>query len=588
MEASIFSSILYFISCTVLFGGCFLYKKKEETLAGVKWLGICIVAIMCFQTLVAGIIWLLHIPVNIISIGIGNLVAGALLLLKVRKDKKWQKYRWDRLDFLFLVLLIVSIAAFALMRYGSSLTISYLSVDASIHYKNAMGVVTNQGVFGMFFAPLNNALLIELLAPAFSVSEYYHIYVLADVLALGVSGLMFYGLIRDLSKDKLVRLVAVVLPFLFLLGYQLNSTLFGFMYLGMGVTVVAYIITVTDLFLREEIVSWFSIILIALGCYGIFECYVLFMPVVFFAILLSILVKQMGKKKLFSLETVVWGLAIFLVPCILGLYYIFSGIFHGGATVGSAINIEGGVYKELYVNFLPYIPFAVFGLYRGIREKDRRLNTYLFPMWGVFMLVLFLLGMNGRVSSYYYYKTYYVMWLLVIWMCYYGITYLSKKEMSLAVIWGVMQLALIGNNLMGVERSITAKNEMFNPTPRDGAVTSVLDFNRQIAGFPRYSVEKIELYRYVYDVLIEEKKETNIMCVSEIEDYLWYHAIINQEYTGNNYDIIGTEEFFSNSTISNYICVLYDSQSYIAEQEYYDALEPVFATEAGFVAEVTR
>lgn len=588
MEASIFSSILYFISCTVLFGGCFLYKKTEGTLAGVKWLGICIVAIMCFQTLVAGIIWLVHIPVNIISIGIGNLVAGAFLLFKVIKDRKWQKYQWDVLDFSFLVLLIAGMTAFTLMRYDSCLSISYLSVDASVHYKNAMGVVTNQGVFGMFFAPLNNALLIELFAPAFPVSGYYHIYVLADVLALGLSGLMFYGLIRDLSKDKLVRLVAVVLPFLFLMGYQLNSTLFGFMYLGLGVTVVAYIIAVTDLFLREEIVSWFSIILIALGCYGIFECYVLFMPVVFFAILISILVKQMGKKKLFSLETVVWGLAIFLIPCILGLYYIFSGIFYGGATVGSAISVEGGVYKELYVNFLPYIPFAVFGFFRGIREKDRRLNTYLFPMWGVFMLVLFLLGMNGRVSSYYYYKTYYVMWLLAIWMCYYGITYLSRKEMSLAVIWGVMQLALIGNNLMGVERSITAKNEMFNPTPRDGAVTSVLDFNRQIAGFPRYSVEKIKLYRYVYDVLIEEKKETNIMCVSEIEDYLWYHSITNQEYTGNNYDIIGTEEFFSNSTISKYICVLYDSQSYIAEQEYYDTLEPVFATESGFVAEVTR
>lgn len=588
MATSIYASILFFISCIALFGGCFLYKKTEETLNGVKWLGICSVAIMCFWTLVAGIICLLHIPVNIISIGIVNLVAGGLLLFKVIKDRKWQKYHWDVLDFLFLVLLIAGIVAFAVMRYDSCLSISYLSVDASVHYKNAMGVVTNQSVYGMFFAPLNNALLIELFAPAFPVSGYYHIYVFADVLALGLSGLMFYGSIRDLSKDKLVRLVAVVVPFLFLLGYQLNSTLFGFMYLGLGVTVIAYIITVTDLFLQGEIISWFNIILIALGCYGIFECYVLFMPVVFLAILLSILVKQMRKKKLFSLETVVWGLAIFLIPCILGLYYIFSGIFYGGATVGSAISVEGGVYKELYVNFLPYIPFAIFGFYRGIREKDRRLNTYLFPLWGGFMLVLFLMGMSGRVSSYYYYKTYYVMWLLAIWMCYYGITYLSRKEMSLAVIWGVMQLALIGNNLMGVERSITAKNQMFNPTPKDGVVTSVLDFNRQIAGFQRYSVEKIKLYQYVYDVLIEEKKETNIMCVAEIEDYLWYHSITNQEYTGNNYDIIGTEEFFSDPAISKYICVLYDSQSYLEEQEYYDTLEPVYATDSGFVAEVTR
>ena len=587
MQSSIWFSIIFLIGVIALFVGVVCWQKAEEPCSGVKWLAICIVAIMCFHTMAAGIMGVLHIPINIISIGMLDLAAGGGLLFHSKKKGKWQRYEWKGADVIFVVLLFIGIVLFALKRYTSSLSINYYSVDPAVHFQTAMYVVNTQSIYGMFHAALNNALLIELFSPAFNISSYYHIFVLGDVLNLGLAGIMFYGAIRDFCSDRFTRLIAIVLPFLYLAGYEGNSTLFGFVYLGMGVTIVAYIITIADMFLQEKINKWFNILLLCLGCYGLFECYVMFMPVVFIAVLSAILTKQIARKKLFSVETVIWGLAIFLVPCILGLYYIFSGVFTGGTTVDSAISVEGGSYRELYSNFLPYIPFAFYGLYRGIKGRMNRLVMHLLPMWMLFVGVLLELGCVGKVSSYYYFKTYYVLWLLVLWMCFYGITQISVKERALVVIYSFIQIALMANCVFEIEMRIYNKNALFNPAPKAEVYNSLLDFQIEVMKFPPYADGKTDLYKYVYDSLLEQ--EGTVICVSNEEDYWWYQAITNQSNNGINYYVTDLEEEFANLPDNiNYVCVLYDCQGYTENQPYLDSLERVFVTDAGFIAEIAK
>lgn len=582
---SILSSFVFVIGYLILLGSVLAIPKSNKALSGIAWLSIGIVGMMCFHTLIAGIIHICCIPVNILSLGIIDVTIGGLLWYKIKKQKQIQKYEWKKIDIIFLLVLFVVLLRFTFIHFTSDLLLNYRSVDPAIHLKNALAVVTNESIFGMFYAPLNNALLMETLAPVFKFSSYYKIFVLSDVLNLMLSGIIFYSAVRIYCKDKFTEIVALVLPFLYLIGYQGNSTMFGFVYLGMGVTIVAYLIIITDMFLEDEIPTWLNIVLLGIGCYGLFECYVLFMPVVFISILVAILIKQWKKKKLFSTETVMLGLSIFLIPCMLGLFYIFSGVFTGGTTVNSAIAVEGGIYKDLYSNFIPYIPFALYGYCCEFRKKQNLLMKFLFPMWTMFMLILLTLGMYEKVSSYYFYKTYYVMWLLVLWLCFYGISNISVREHLLVVIVAAMQFAMMGNYRFNIEQRITMKNEMFNPSPKAVAYNDLLNFQWQVLRMETYPKEKIKLYQYVYDHLIEEKGESNIMCAADIEDYLWYHTITAQEDTGSGYWSIGEEQYWINleNNNTNYVMVLYDCPLYKAHKDYFDEMDVLYHTEKGFI-----
>lgn len=579
MLVSIVCTVIFLAGYVAFVGSLLGYQKSEKPLPIMIWIPVSLVAAMCFHTFAAGIISILHIPVNLVSIGLIDLAVGLAGGYQIWRTKKVQKYEWKIADIIFLLLLIAAVIKFAIFHYTGNLTMNYWSVDAAEHFKTALGILKNQKVYGMFYAPLNNALLMETFSPLVAFSSYYKIFVLGDILNLTLGGLMFYGAIRTFCKDRFTFISAIVLTFLYLIGYQGNSTLFGFVYLGMGVTVIAYLITVTDMFLKDSENKWFYVGLFTLGCFGIFECYVLFMPVVFVAVLLTILRKQKMQQKLFSVETVVVGLAIFLIPCILGLYYIFTGIFTGGTTVSSAIAVDGGIYKDLYSNFVPYIPLALFGFYCGFRNKEKQTVQWLLPLWFLFMMGLLILGIIGKVSAYYYYKTYYVMWLLVLWLCMYGISTISVKERALVVIMGMLQLAMMGNYLFMVEEKIAKMNESLNEEPTELAFNNLLHFQWTAVWKEPYSLEKIELYQYVYDELLEGKDEGDILCAAQIEDYLWYRAITYQPEIEYMTDL---------SQSSDCILVLYDSQLYMENQQYFDSMNIMYETEAGFVAEVVR
>ena len=108
-------------------------------------------------------------------------------------------------------------------------------------------------------------------------------------------------------------LLSAFFVFVYMIGYPMCSMIYGFTYLGMGVTVVGMLIILTDMYLKEDMGKWMNIIFLMLGCLAIFECYVMFMPVTFFALITCIFVKQWKMHKLVSRDTVVTCLAVFLI-----------------------------------------------------------------------------------------------------------------------------------------------------------------------------------------------------------------------------------------------------------------------------------
>lgn len=589
MQITILASLLYFIATVALIFGIYKIKKSEKTLFGITWGAISIIAVTCFQVFTAALLNLIHIPVNIISVGILNLIPAVWMWYRIIKKQQKQSYSYHWADGLFMAVLAVVVGMFAYQRYGINLDIHYLTIDPAAHIKSAMDVVNGQKIDSMFYASLNNALLIELLGIFEGAGSYYKIFVLGDILHLFLAGWMFWGAIRRFCKDNFLKIVGIIVTFIYLLAYPLNSTIFGFVYLGMGVTLIAYLITLTDEFMRESLDKWFNIVLISLGCLGIFECYVLFMPVTYFAILACVLVKQYQKKILFSWDTVITGLAIFLIPCIIGLLYTYLGIFGGETTVGSAIANEGAIYRDLYSNFVFVMPFAMYGYWNILRKKKNRLLSWLTPFLLIFIMALFLKGMTGEVSSYYFYKNYYLLWCVVFLLAFQGITYIEKKTRGILVCFFGVWLFLAGVFLFRIESRVQNKNSLYSVSEKAASYLDIYSFNRDGIGLPRYPWEKVHLYQYAVTELLEEKKTEEVPIAGYWEDAYWMEAITNQRLEGYDYWNNGEECFFANlEKKAEYVIVLTDSEFYASHQEYFDSMERLYENAYGFIGKVNR
>lgn len=583
MNISIAASIFFTVAVIVYISGFWVFNKSADKISGIVWVPITCISQLCFHVLCASLLNLLGIPVNIVTLGVTDIVAGAYFWMHTKKNGLRQEYEWRLDQLLYVAILAVVVIVYTLQRYGSTLQLTYATIDPAVHLWYAMDVVNTQSVNNMFYAALNNALLIEMLAPLTTVSEYYRIFVLGEGLHLFLAGLMFYAVLQRWIRNNFLKVVAIVFSFLYLLGYPLNNSLYGFNYLGMGVTVIAYLIAVTDSYIGEESKKGFNIFLLMLGCLGIFECYMLFMPVVFLSIFFCIGWKQLHAGRLFTVNTMIEYLEIFLLPCIIGLYYAFFGVFSGDVTVTSAIAAEGAIYRDLYSNFLPLMPFALLGIYQLVKKKNFQLVSILLPLLSIFTLGMFYFGLKGKVSSYYFYKNYYLLWLVFFLVAFIGIAYLSEKSKEVVVCSFITWASVAMLYVSHLEPSLNATYPLFVPMEKADKLNDVYSMNYQLLHAGSYHSSKMDLYQYVYKNLVEIGEQVPL--AGGWDDDYWYQAITNQRLALSYQHWKNEGLYFETlQNEANYVLVLYDNDLYTRNQAYFDNMEHVYENDIGFVA----
>lgn len=594
MNLSVFWSCFYLIAAFGLAVGFCIIEKGDKKLFAGTMIPVAFISLMGYQTFVAGIINLLHIKVNIITLGLFDLCAAVVLWFFIIAKKKRQKLIFEWQDFVVWSLIFVTIIMFAIKRYGGELVINYNSIDASVHMKMARNVMDSQSVNSMYYAALHNGILMEVLGAFVGTVNLYKVYVIGDILHLALAGLMFWGVVRRYTKDNFMRVFAIIATLMYMYGYPLNSTLFGFSYLGMGVTVIAYIIAVMDYYVTSEIDRRIAVVLLAFGCFGIFQSYVLFMPVVFFSVLICFLINQLREKKLFSLNTIWTGLGIFLLATVLGLWYTYGGIFGfsgssgggGGTTVGSAIKIEGGIYTNLYANFIFLIPLALTGFVCLIKDKKNKLILYLAPIDAVFVLALLTKALRRDVSAYYYYKNYYVLWLLAWVLAFVGVYYLEKNARLIAVFTLGLWIFIGAMQFKNIEQRIYDKNPLLVPQRVSENLWHIYSFNYAFLQIPHYNDNKISILNYAQENLLNNDSGY-IPVISEYEDYLWMQSLTGQSAGGFRcWDVEDGEDFFGKLKAEDikYIMIYRDSQFYNDYKDEFDSLERLYENYAGYVA----
>ncbi len=603
---SIVFSIISCIVWVILFLNIYFMPKTDKKLPGFVWAVITIVIINCYNALAAAIINPLHIPVNILSISVAELILiigiriYVIYINNLSLNKKiifnksnWkmipekrQKHEYSYADVAVLIVIaLVALIVFK-VRYGAGYNINYATIDPAVHVRNAMNVLNNNKVDGMFYSSFINALFIETFSPGYAVYSLYKLYIVAEMFQLILSGYVFYAAIRRFCTDKFLKVAAVICTLMYVVGYPLNNTLYGFTYLGIGVTLVGVLFCLSDIYINEEVNQEIIFILMMLVNVAVIICYALFVPVTYISLLIVLLIHQQSKKKLVSPGTIRIGLEVFLIPCIVGLAYTYSGIFGGSTTVNSAIAAEGAIYRDLYSNFIVLVPIGLYAIINLIMEKKNNLLVFLYPILTGFMLVLLYRGLSaGKVSSYYYYKNYYFAWLVIFILAFIGITYVSKNTRILLVTTLLVWTIIIVAACKGKEQGIYDKNQLFDPIVKASMFADLYSYNYNELLKLNYDMDKYDLYSHVYTDVSDNGKN-QVPIVSYWEDAYWYQAI-----EGSRFDDWDFSADYYDKVIalkSKYVLVLTDSKDtvYTGHQAYFDGLNKIYSNSAGFIAEV--
>ncbi len=592
-------SVSYFISLFALLYCMFRDFKSSKSLNGIEWLIISCLIYEYGISFICGILTLIKVPVTLWTVVVINLAAVLLLVYKQRREKKIQCYYWKAYDFFVLGLLTLIVLLVSIQRFGA-FSIVYATSDPSRHLQMAMDAVQAKSVMSsqnsMFIGQFTNALFIEMCAPIWSGVSVYIPFVIKDVLNLWIAGAVFFWILRRNLSTAFMKGVGAVSVLLYLLGYPLSNMLFGFVYLGISVTAILFTIWVSQRMTDGQLPVKLSLMLLSLGLFAVSLSYTLFAPPVYFAVFVFFILwmKQEGKlfsgKKRLSRRFFTLNLSVFLPPTLSTIVFVMLyPKLQGGLQLASIskMDAEGYIYRNLWLDFFVYLPFAIYAAWKHFKKREADLGTSLLGCFFIFKTGMFLAMWKGVISSYYFYKVNYVMWGVILFLAIEGIGIL-KQHRSFIVAAAACYMGACAFSLTGIDNAITQKNIAFNPYPESSAVAEIYLTNKTF-----YSIESHKINQG----LIEICKEVDMNYLrsdgfvpyigSWLENY-WYEALTNQRQ-GLDYAYIkgatNMVQQFLNGDYGEYIVVQKDSEEYAQCISLLEQCPRVYENSYAFIAQ---
>ena len=429
---------IYVLSMILLGVAFMLYKKSDEKLSFVKWLIILILTIISYNIVVGMFFGLIAIASNMFLLTMVNVLFIFILGYKAVKNKDFQKYYYCKKEIagLLIITLMFGIMLVKDMKIQKG-NIAHIAIDSSIHYRAAKHYSDSMMAFinvedKTFFdfnimqsgAYINDGLLMHI---AHNISNgaitYEHTYEFFECLMVFMCGLGFYGIVMDKIKGKLGFVLSLGFYGLFIYGYPYNSYLYGFSYLTVGmVTTIAELVIVELLYSKQNINKLFLITLIGITAFGLIFSYCLFAPIVFAAICIFTFLKdfkQEGKTyfKIFKSTTLVVTIVLFFVALIGVFYFIVPAHFiNGQEPVSDAIKNDGAIYDELWRDIIFYVPFGALyaiTLLKKVKQKGIDFIDVFSIIYVMFYAVMYVAMRLVIISPYYFYKTYFVLWIVI-------------------------------------------------------------------------------------------------------------------------------------------------------------------------------
>ena len=597
-------SVFYVISYMALLSGIFFLKKSEEKLNAVTWLGLSVMTTLCFQALIAAAFYKTPIPISVITIGAADLIMGITLWI-ISIKRGLQKLYVKAYDVAALIFTALIAGFYFRQKFQLGNGINFISVDSASHFDIARTIVTeHRSPTNMFFAAVNSAMPMEALIPKTGIFEMYKTFTLWETGYFFLSGLMFYILINHFLDSKGMKVGGFFSIVIYMLAYPLYSYLFGFSYFGLSIALIAYILYMASLFISRDISRVYAYIMLGMGLFGLFLCYMLFVPAIYPGILIAIAIGIICTDRLISGKSILTMLGVFLAPSVAGMLLTFGNLIflssgsgsgsgsEGGSSAPSGIALDGGCYNDMYSNFVYMLPFVIAGIcigcmeikkaYQDKKEKNEKSEKSIVVtklsmitaesavlvsvtcVMAVFMAAMAVFTLKGKVSVYYYVRNNNVFFLLASVLLVKTLSYLYTRFKPIVVSYYIVVILCLGMIRLNVDERITEQNERLLRVGAD-QLFDVYKFNHDFVRFAfPVTVNEVNVYEYmVTNVPSEGEDAPKIIAAGSPTFTSWFKVMTRQPEVVqiNDYDT------FMATDVSDYDYICIQTSDIFSDQE---------------------
>lgn len=543
--------IMYTISIIILFILTILLKKTDKKLEIIKAVTINFVLLLAYNTFVCYILNLINIPITLIILSVINFIITIPLIINIIKTKKIQKYTISKTNIVVIILLMIVTAIIININFGNLTKIRYVSMDSREHYKagrefseitnlfkkNGPNVTTHSGF--MPGAYTNVGIIFKILNPYIGTVELYKAYIIFEASVYLLIGIVFYMLLEKYCKNINTKIISIIFGIIYVLGYPLNAWVSGFHYLMLGILYVQ-----TTLYIvkeKEDINLGSALITTFLLNFGLILSYSLFCPFVYFAQFIYYIYKYAKHKNKIKLFLQI--ILALILPGIIGVTYL---IVPSIGKVGGYIALEGWLYKNLWSNFIYFIPFTIYYIYTNIKNRKLEFDNIMFALLLIFILVLFIGTKTGKCSEYYFYKNYFIFWILIIYSSTKGMIELLKENKTKFIvnIYTIIYLVIFVSSIYYNKTYVTSKrNDSLNTT------MEIFTFNKTMieakeADFMKQ--KELELLKETEKIIKDNwQRENDILLVTNPNEERWIQSLtgyVNVLYDDKEYAIKNLEK----------------------------------------------
>lgn len=489
--------VTYLIATFCMLVTFVLVKKSDKKVNLINWCILSIVTYLGLNIMIYMIFGALNIKINLMFLSIIYLIISIPFILKIYKDKAFQKFEIRIKDFIAVIVCAVIICYIAVDQYTPlSKTVANASVDACNHYIAAVKFADNSIILSKIDnqtgynlktmqtgAYINTGIFMSVVRSIIPAFKDYQTFKIFEIAVLFLNILAFYMLISEKLKTNKNFLIGMVFLVLYAFAYPYTSLLYGFSYLSIAIAFATGLFYLAKLYGEREVNFWCLLPLIILMGIGIIFSYCLFVPALFAFICIYVFIKDFGKKeeksilKIFKKSTLLVTGILLLVTILAILYLVVPTFIDSDQNkLTDAIGFVGGCYKSLYQDLLFYIPFVAIFVYKTIKEKKVNYQVVALALILVQTLVCLVGLIYGIVSAYYYYKIYYIIWILVVQIAVEVMCDLTEnKELMVVlkaytVVWLLIIIgALFGaskGSLSGIEGKLLEKSPYAIESPR--------------------------------------------------------------------------------------------------------------------------
>ena len=545
--------IVYPISTILLFVGFILVEKTKNKVDILKQIVLTIVLLFCYNATICYILTFLNLKSTLESLSLINFIFASIEIIYIVKTKKIQKFSFNKMDLLYIVIIAIATIIVSYLNFGFPFEIKYETGDPATHYLTAdlfreQDSLLPKGRPDQVFGSLSNrktasyvntGLIMKCLERIVDPIDNYNVFIIFGITILFLNGWMFYSTISRFAKNNKTRFLAFIVSILYLMGYPLNSFLFGFEYLSMGILVLNAIIASIDIYQKEEIGYKLNLLVFFLLNYGLFTAYYMFVPFVYSGLWIYFCINHYKKKKkIFSKKLIIQLIITLILPFILGyIYHISPEIFAVFMNKSLDINIAieelsaivnqglasfGYIYVNLFSNTLPILTLAIITMYKQYKEnRGTIIITYLAFL---FIFILLIGYMFEKVSMYYLSKNYFALWLLLYYLAYKGLLILYEKKKIIPFALVTTYISAIIITLIFVDTNVP-----HGQVDRDENILQVADIygaNKTILENENdLNLQEIELLKVANEII---PKESKFEVAGNIEQGFWTYALIRR------------------------------------------------------------